>query len=107
MKQLAIIEAIREILKGGTKIVSFTWFGIPVNATIGSIRAFNTMTDNECLGDRYLNEALLMNRANAIHLYAIDNNRNHIVSCWTLRGIGKNSFVKPRHYIRAFIKSFF
>lgn len=104
-KEQAIIRAINEIVNTGTRIVSFTWYGKRVNATIGSNRAYVQMsqtckTDN----DEVINRAIVMDHDNDFMLlFGLDNNRRRCVFSWKLSSIKNASFLKREHFNKGLI----
>jgi predicted transcriptional regulator len=96
-----ITKAVNEIIKQGTKIVSFKHRGQEFkNVLIGSFDA-ERLVDNavNAIGDKKINRAMTKAGKDVL-LYGISNNEARFILDWDVKEITDFSYLFPRHYKR-------
>ena len=111
-KEKSIINAVDEILEGGTKIVSFKHRGQSVKNVLIGYHAAGYMAKNavEAIGDKPINRALTKDAKGITRLYGISNNEGRFLCYWDVAEIENFSYLFPRHEVKTLwekIKAFF
>lgn len=101
-ESVAIINAVKEICKSGTKIVSFNYRGKFIqNVLIGSKRSHEITSNLAVAGELVLNRGLFVNHLGKYSVYGMENNNLRHTMYFDLNEIANFSYVRPHHFVAA------